>query len=175
MIQTVEAVIDKQGRISVKEKIKTGKVRRALLTILDDEIETKNDSMVGSIEIIDDDLESGSREITELFNWCEWQPMPMPENCRQISGPENSGLYQIRNKQSNKLILFGIGKKCQERMKSLYPKPFGTGTRNNEAKRKYILENWEVLEYRTMKTDTREKAKKIEDAVKAKKNHLFNT
>lgn len=68
MIQTIEAVIDKQGRVSVKGKIKTGKVRRALLTILDDEIETKGDSMVGSIEIIDDDLENGSREITDLFN-----------------------------------------------------------------------------------------------------------
>lgn len=62
MMQTVEAVIDKQGRISLKEKIKPGKVRRALVTILDDEIVEKNESMVGSIEIIDDDLESGSRE-----------------------------------------------------------------------------------------------------------------
>ena len=68
MIQTIEAVIDKQGRVSLKEKIKSGKVRRALLTILDDEIETKGKSMVGSIEIIDDDLENGSREIANLFN-----------------------------------------------------------------------------------------------------------
>jgi hypothetical protein len=68
MMQTVEAVIDEQGRISLKEKIKIGKVRRALLTILDDEIETKGKSMVGSIEIIDEDLESGSREIADLFN-----------------------------------------------------------------------------------------------------------
>ncbi len=67
MIQTVEAVIDKQGRISIKEKIKVGKVRRALLTILDDEIFQNNESMVGSIEIIDDDLESGRREIANLF------------------------------------------------------------------------------------------------------------
>ena len=34
---------------------KPGKVRRALLTILDDEIAAKGESMVGSIEIIDDD------------------------------------------------------------------------------------------------------------------------
>jgi hypothetical protein len=68
MIQTVEAVIDKQGRISIKEKIKPGKVRRALVTILDDEIMEKSESMVGSIEIIDDDLEEGSREIADLFN-----------------------------------------------------------------------------------------------------------
>ena len=68
MIQTVEAVIDKQGRVSLKEKVKAGKVRRALLTILDDEIVMNGESMVGSIEIIDDDLESGSREIANLFN-----------------------------------------------------------------------------------------------------------
>ncbi|MDQ3131614.1 MAG: hypothetical protein M3Q99_12745 [Acidobacteriota bacterium] len=68
MIQTIEAVIDIQGRITLKEKVKPGKVRRALLTILDDEIETKGDSMVGSIEIVDEDLEAGSREIADLFN-----------------------------------------------------------------------------------------------------------
>ena len=68
MIQTIEAVIDTQGRVLFKEKIKVGKVRRALLTILDDEMVENNESLVGSIEIIDDDLESGSREITNLFN-----------------------------------------------------------------------------------------------------------
>ncbi len=68
MMQTVEAVVDEQGRISLKEKIKNGKVRRALLTILDDEIETKGESMVGSIEIVDEDLEAGSREIADHFN-----------------------------------------------------------------------------------------------------------
>ena len=68
MIQTVEVVIDKQGRVSLKEKVKIEKVRRALLTILDDEIVAKGESMVGSIEIIDDDLEAGSREIANLFN-----------------------------------------------------------------------------------------------------------
>jgi hypothetical protein len=68
MIQTIEAVIDMQGRVSLKEKVKFGKVRRALLTILDDEIVGKNESMVGSVEIIDNDLESGGREIADLFN-----------------------------------------------------------------------------------------------------------
>lgn len=67
MSQTVEAVIDMQGRVSLKEKVRPGKVRRALLTILDDEIVENKESMVGSIEIIDNDLESGSREIADLF------------------------------------------------------------------------------------------------------------
>ena len=57
-----------QGRVSLKEKVQTGKVRRALMTILDDEIVQNNESMVGSIEIIDDNLESGSLEIVNLFN-----------------------------------------------------------------------------------------------------------
>lgn len=68
MIQTIETAIDMQGRVSLKEKIKPDKVRRALLTILDYEIVENGESMVGSIEIIDDDLESGSREIANLFN-----------------------------------------------------------------------------------------------------------
>ena len=68
MIQTVEAVIDLQGRITLKEKVKLGKIRRALVTILDDEVVTANETMVGSIEIIDDDLESGSHEIANLFS-----------------------------------------------------------------------------------------------------------
>jgi fructose-specific phosphotransferase system component IIB len=68
MIQTIEAVVDTQGRVSLKEKVKSGKIRRALLTILDDEIVVNNESMVGSVEIIDEDLESGSREIANLFN-----------------------------------------------------------------------------------------------------------
>jgi hypothetical protein len=68
MIQTIEAIIDKQGRVSLKEKIEPGKVRRALLTILDDEIVENKESMVGSIEIVDDDLERRSSEIAVLFN-----------------------------------------------------------------------------------------------------------
>lgn len=108
-------------------------------------------------------------------NWSKWQPMPEPENCRNIIGPVKSGVYQIRNKKSNELILFGIGKECQERMRSLYPKPYGKGTRNNINKSNYIFKNWKKLEYRTMETDTKEKAKQIEDALKALNNHLFNT
>jgi fructose-specific phosphotransferase system component IIB len=68
MLRTVEAVIDAQGRVSLKEKVKPGRIRRALVTILDDEIATESEPMIGSIQIIDDDLESASREIAELFN-----------------------------------------------------------------------------------------------------------
>ena len=60
-------------------------------------------------------------------------------------------------------------------MKSLFPAPYGCGTRNNANKREYILTNWRNLEYRTFATKTKEDAVKIDRALKAQNNHLFNT
>lgn len=69
MLQTVEAVIDAQGRVRLLENVKIGKKRRALVTILDEEVNTVEEkSIVGSIELLDDDLEGGSREIAEMFH-----------------------------------------------------------------------------------------------------------
>lgn len=69
MLQTVEAVIDTQGRVHLLEEFKPSKKRKALVTILDEE-ETKGveTSIVGSIELLDEDLESGSRLISQKFN-----------------------------------------------------------------------------------------------------------
>jgi hypothetical protein len=110
-----------------------------------------------------------------MENWTEWKPMPSPENCRNIEGPKGAGVYQIRNADTNDFIQFGIGKECQKRMKSFFPKPYGIGKRNNEHKRQYIYDNWQNLEYRTCETTTREEAVQIENTIKAQKNHLFNT
>ncbi|MEZ4722906.1 MAG: hypothetical protein R2813_13615 [Flavobacteriales bacterium] len=101
--------------------------------------------------------------------------MPKPEQCRSIEAPEGPGVYQVRHSDSKINVLFGIGVECQKRMKSLYPKPYGVGTRNNQDKRNHILKNWKTLEYRTMRTSTREQAKLIEDQIKAQESHLFNT
>lgn len=69
MLQTVEAVIDTQGRVHLLEEIKPNKKRKALVTILDEE-KTANieKSIVGSIELLDEDLESASRLISQQFN-----------------------------------------------------------------------------------------------------------
>jgi len=69
----------------------------------------------------------------------------------------------------------GIGNKCQSRMRSLYPEPYGTSGRSNYAKRNYILENWRNLEFRTMETENRTSAEVIEKLLKNEKNHIFNT
>lgn len=60
-------------------------------------------------------------------------------------------------------------------MKSFFPKPFGTGTRNNESKRIYVLENWQDLKYRTIETNTKEEAVKIDRFLKSLNIHKFNT
>ena len=68
-------------------------------------------------------------------NWSKWKPMPSPDHCRKIEAPLGPGIYQIRNRVTMQNIQFGIGIKCQKRMKSLFPNPHGVGTRNNENKR----------------------------------------
>jgi len=109
------------------------------------------------------------------LNWSNWKKTPRPENCRQITGPEGPGVYQIRHKSTKQKVQFGIGIQCRKRMESLFPRPYGVGTRNNEGKRNYILINCKDLEYRTLATIDREGAKLIEDNIKVKNDHLFNT
>ncbi len=64
---------------------------------------------------------------------------------------------------------------CSRRMKSFFPKPFGTGTRNNEDKRNHVLENWQNLKYRTIETNTKEETVKIDRFLKSLNIHKFNT
>lgn len=71
MLETVEATIDTLGNVVLSEKIRLPRKQKALVTILKEEPVYKNDpewSLVGSVEIIDDDLESASREISEEIN-----------------------------------------------------------------------------------------------------------
>lgn len=68
MLQTVEAIIDAQGRVRLLETVKIGKPRKALVTILDEEeISPAKKSIVGTVEILSD-LEGASAEIAEMFN-----------------------------------------------------------------------------------------------------------
>lgn len=107
--------------------------------------------------------------------WSNWNSIPSPQTCFNIEAPVGPGVYQVREKRTHRLIQFGIGVKCQKRMQSLYPPPFGSGTRNNSDKREYILTNWKDLEYRTVSTNTRAEAALIERVLKSDNNHLFNT
>ncbi len=69
MSQTIDAVIDSQGRIRLLEEITVKGKHRAKVIIYDEvEKDSTDFSIVGSMEIIDDDLESASREISANFN-----------------------------------------------------------------------------------------------------------
>lgn len=69
MMQTVEAVIDTQGQVRLLEKVKLRRKTRALVTILNDEKTSETEeSIVGSMELIDEDLEGASRQIAEMLN-----------------------------------------------------------------------------------------------------------
>lgn len=130
-------------------------------------------------------LENGAflRELKERLSalenegpeWSKWKAMPRPEKCRDIAGPAGPGVYQVRNRKTGTLIMFGHSETCQSRMKSLFPAPWGTGTRNSTKKRAHILENWRELQYRTLETSTVDEARQIERKLKAEKNHLLNT
>ncbi len=108
------------------------------------------------------------------YNWTNWIKFPAPQRIRDIRGPKGPGIYQIKNEKTDELILFGIGGECQERMKSLMPAPYGSGTRNADDKREYVLEHYKVLVYRFIATKTRDEAAKIENFLRGQNNHLFN-
>ena len=110
-----------------------------------------------------------------MNNWTKWIPFPKPEEIRQIEAPKSFGVYQLRNTRTNEYVLFGIGGNLNERMKSLMPKPYGIGTRNNTEKRGYVLANHKDIKYRITSTQNREEAKRIEENLKAQNNHIFNT
>jgi len=66
MRQTVEAIIDREGRVQLMEKVSITRTRRALVTILE-EVEDESGvvlpthnasaSIVGSLELLTDELE----------------------------------------------------------------------------------------------------------------------
>lgn len=69
MLQTIEAIIDANGRVRLLEKIQIGKRRRALVTILEEEAAlTEEKSIVGSMKMLEDDLAGGSQIIAETFH-----------------------------------------------------------------------------------------------------------
>ncbi len=69
MSQTIDAIIDTQGQIRLFEKVKLDKKHRAKVIILDEgESFDSGYSTVGSMELLDEELEAASREITDAFN-----------------------------------------------------------------------------------------------------------
>ncbi len=115
-----------------------------------------------------------SKKIEE-YNWSEWLNFPDPRKGEVLKAPFGCGLYQLKNINNEELILFGVGKNCANRMSSLLPKPLGCGTRNNDLKREYLLENLSSIMYRTISFLNTEDMNLVEKEIKKLKIHKYNT
>ena len=116
-------------------------------------------------------------ELKEKYTreWNEWKKFPDPRKGEYLYAPFGCGVYQLKNTRTCEFVLFGKSKYVAKRMTSLLPSPLGVGTRNNEAKRDYVLENIEDIVYRTIAFDNDEYAKDFEDYIKSLRIHIFNT
>ena len=84
-----------------------------------------------------------------MNRWSRWQPFPDPRLGCYLSAPFGSGVYELRNRKSGELVLYGKSKNVARRMSSILPHPLGAGTRNNSAKRDYVLKRLADIDYRT--------------------------
>ena len=81
--------------------------------------------------------------------WSPWRPFPDPRKHGILIAPFGPGVYELRNRETGKLILFGRSDKTAKRMTSLLPKPLGTGGRDNKSKKAYVKRHLIRIEYRT--------------------------
>ena len=110
-----------------------------------------------------------------MANWSDWLPFPDPRKGQFLNAPFGAGVYQIRNRVTGEMILFGIGGHCAHRMSSLLPKPLGRGTRSNSQKRQYVLDHLVDMEYRCLACQSRANAVTIEQQIRVECDYKFAT
>lgn len=108
-------------------------------------------------------------------NWSRWLKFPDPRFGGYLNAPFGPGVYQLRNTNTNELVLFGRGKNLAYRMSSLLPNPLGGGTRKNEEKKEYVFRNLKDIEYRTKACSTKEDAVSEERLLRSKYIYVFST
>ena len=108
--------------------------------------------------------------------WSPWRPFPDPRKHGILIAPFGPGVYELRRRDTGKLVLFGRGRNVASRVSSLLPIPLGTGTRNNAKKRAYVKRNLSRIEYRTRACATDDESKTEERKLKANANtYRFRT
>ena len=111
-----------------------------------------------------------------MSSWSEWLPFPDPRLGGYLVAPFGPGAYELRNKETGELVLFGSGRNVACRMSSLLPPPLGQGTRNNARKRDYVLAHLDEVEYRTLSCKTEADAKVEESRLRLKsREYKFDT
>ena len=96
-------------------------------------------------------------------NWSEWMKFPDQRKGEYLYAPYGCGVYQLRNFETGEKILFGRGKHLAQRISSLLPSPYGSGTRKNSNKRLYVFEKLNKIEYRQFHSRTKTKLKRLKE------------
>ena len=110
-----------------------------------------------------------------LNRWSRWRSFSDPKTGGYLSAPFGPGVYQLRNRKTRELVLFGKGKNVAHRMSSLLPRPLGAPGRNNEKKKEYVLDNLDNIEYRAKACGSEDEAKNEERFMRAKGVYIFKT
>ncbi|MFX1761914.1 hypothetical protein PWP93_04830 [Paraburkholderia sp. A1RI-2L] len=105
--------------------------------------------------------------------WSIWRKFPNPKQHGELVAPFGPGCYELRH--GDELLFVGIGKNVASRMSSILPAPLGSGTRNNDGKRTYVLDNLDEVEYRTLACLTREEAEAQERELMRTRRYRFPT
>ena len=108
-------------------------------------------------------------------SWSRWRNFPDPKSGGYLFAPFGPGVYELRNRNTKELVLFGSGKNVAYRMSSLLPHPYGCGTRNNTSKREYVDKNLDDIDYRTKAFLDQEEAKREERSLRINKVYMFST
>lgn len=94
-----------------------------------------------------------------------------------LCAPFGPGVYQLRNRRTGELVLFGVGENAAERMTSLLPDQVNSNSRDNKDKQDYVKNNLSDVEYRTMAFEDKDDAKAFEAHIKKchKDEHIFKS
>lgn len=107
--------------------------------------------------------------------WSKWRPFPDPRKKEYLNAPFGLGVYELRRIDTKEYILFGKGRNTAYRMTSLLPSLYGQGSRKNNDKREYILDNIGNIEYRTMAFSNKDDMNKFETSLKSQNKYIYNT
>jgi hypothetical protein len=110
-----------------------------------------------------------------MKKWSAWHRFPDPVRLEYLHAPIGPGVYELRLKSTGEPLLIGEGGHLAQRMSSILPTPFGTGTRRNSAKREFVKAHLGDVEYRTVACATKQEARDIEGGRKSKISYRFPT
>lgn len=106
-----------------------------------------------------------------MNRWGRWNHMIHPAKCMEFHLHGGPMLYQVRNRYERQNILCGAVVPHEILMGIFFPTPYGIG--NYPEANQYILKNYNLLDYRTMKTGSYEEALQTLASVHTRGKYMF--